>query len=93
MEDRNFDEHIANQKIDIYLAVKEIVTKGRPVTMYGISRITSMSPSYIWKNFGLTGDLIRIIDNAEEENQIRQAINREGVPAVKAKRKNKRTSR
>ena len=92
MEDRNFDQEIANQKIDIYLAVKEIVIKGRPVTMYGISRITSMSPSYIWTNFGLTGELIRIIDNAEEENKIRQAINREGVPVVKAKRKNKRAS-
>lgn len=89
MAGKNFDDTLANQKIDIYLAVKEIVTKGRPVTMYGISRITSMSPSYIWKNFGLTGDLIRIIDNAEEENKIRQAVNREGVPAVKRKRKNK----
>lgn len=93
MADRNTDELIANQKIDIYLAVKEIVQRGRPVTMYGISRITSMSASYIWTNFGLTGDLLRIIDNAEEENKIRQAINREGVPAVKAKRKNKRAAR
>ena len=92
MEDRNFDQEIANQKIDIYLAVKEIVTKGRPVTMYGISRITSMSPSYIWTNFGLTGDLIRIIDNAEEENKIRQAINRDTMSSIKAKRKNKRTT-
>lgn len=93
MEDRNTDELIANQKIDIYLAVKEIVTKGRPVTMYGISRITSMSPSYIWTNFGLTGDLIRIIDNAEEENKIRQAVNRERMSAVKGTRKNNRTTR
>jgi len=87
MEDRNTDDTIVNQKIDIYLAVKDIVTKGRPVTMYGISRLTSMSPSYIWTNFGLTGDLIRIIDNAEEENKIRQAVNRDRVPKVKRKRK------
>lgn len=85
MEDRNTDDTIVNQKIDIYLAVKDIVTKGRPVTMYGISRLTSMSPSYIWTNFGLTGDLIRIIDNAEEENKIRQAVNRDRVPKVKKK--------
>jgi len=87
MEDKNTDDIIVNQKIDIYLAVKEIITKGRPVTMYGISRLTSMSPSYIWTNFGLTGDLIRIIDNAEEENKIRQAVNRDRVPKVKRKRK------
>ncbi len=87
MEDKNTDDIIVNQKIDIYLAVKEIITKGRPVTMYGISRLTSMSPSYIWTNFGLTGDLIRIIDNAEEENKIRQAVNRDRVPKGKRKRK------
>ena len=87
MEDKNIDDIIVNQKIDIYLAVKEIITKGRPVTMYGISRLTSMSPSYIWTNFGLTGDLIRIIDNAEEENKIRQAVNRDRVPKGKRKRK------
>ena len=87
MEDKNTNDAIANQKIDIYLAVKEIITKGRPVTMYGISRLTSMSPSYIWTNFGLTGDLIRIIDNAEEENKIRQAVNRDRVPKGKRKRK------
>jgi hypothetical protein len=93
MEEKDIDEVIVNQKIDIYLAVKDIVGRGRPVTMYGISRITELSPSYIWTKFGLTGDLMRIINNAEEENKIRQAVSREGVSTVKAKRKDKRTAR
>ena len=89
MAGRSIDEIIANQKIDIYLAVKDIIKKGRTVTMYGISRITELSPSYIWTKFGLTGDLMRIINNAEEEYKIQQRSDRKGVPGVKAKRKNK----
>lgn len=89
MGGKSIDDIIANQKIDIYLAVKEIVRRERTVTMYGISRITELSPSYIWTRFGLTGDLMRIINNAEEEYKIQQRSDRKGVPGVKAKRKNK----
>ena len=47
MGERIIDDIIANQKIDIYLAVKDIVKKKKTVTMFGISRITKLSPSYI----------------------------------------------
>ena len=93
MEGKSIDDIIANQKIDIYLAVKDIVKNKKTVTMFGISRITKLSPSYIWTEFGLTGDLMRIINNAEEENKIRQRFNREIVSAFKEKRKDKRTTR
>lgn len=89
MGGKSINDIIANQKIDIYLAIKEIIRKKRTITMYGISRITELSPSYIWTKFGLTGELMRIINNAEEEYKIRQRSSREGVPGVKAKRKNK----
>jgi hypothetical protein len=93
MGGRIIDDIIANQKIDIYLAVKDIVKKKKTVTMFGISRITKLSPSYIWTKFGLTGDLMRIINNAEEENKIRQRSNRRGMSTVKEKRKDKRATR
>jgi len=83
MEDKNIDAEIANQKIDIYVAVREILAAGRPVTMYGISRYTSMDPSYIWKNFGLRGDLMKIIEDAQEEHKVRQRRRRGPVPPIK----------
>lgn len=63
MADRSFED----EKIDVYLAIKKLVNDKRPVTMYGISRLTSLTPSYLWRAFGLNGDILKMIDDVEKE--------------------------
>jgi hypothetical protein len=82
MEDKITEDTLANQEIDIYTAVRDIMLSGRPVTMYGISRLTSLPPSYIWVNFGLKGQLMKIIDDAHKECKVRQRSGRASVSSL-----------
>lgn len=61
----------ANEKIDIYLAIKSLIQDGNPVTMIGISKHTGMDSSHIWRMYGLSGHLSKMIDDIEYE--VRQA--------------------
>jgi hypothetical protein len=71
MENTLTENDIANQKIAVYVAIKKIISDGHPVTIYGISMITNMTTSYIWTTFGLRGDLMSMIDDAEKNESLR----------------------
>jgi hypothetical protein len=77
MEEKISENDLANEKIEIYIAVKEIIAMGRPVTMKGISNLTEMSTSYMWKQYALKGDLMKIIDEVEKQEAIRQGTHRD----------------
>lgn len=77
MEEKISENEEANQKIEIYLAVKKIISLGKPVTMKGISNLTDMSTSYMWKQFALRGDLMKIIEEVERQEEIRQGTHRD----------------
>jgi hypothetical protein len=70
MENVTTENELANQKIEVYIAIKEIINSGRPVTMYGISMLTGLSTSYIWINFALKGNVMKMIEDAEQEKEI-----------------------
>lgn len=41
-----------------------------------------MDPSYIWKNFAMKGDLMKIIEDAQKEYKVQQRGRRSPVPPL-----------